>query len=70
MARKRNRDPAKIRKILKKRGYKKGKSPKGKVVHHIKPLRKGGKDTPKNIRVIPKGKHKMIHKHRRARGEV
>jgi len=64
------RNSTKIKKILKKRGYKKGKPPKGKEIHHIKPVAKGGKDTPKNIRVIPKGKHKRIHRNRKKRGKV
>ena len=64
------RNPAKIKKILKKRDYKKGNTPKGKVVHHVKPLAEGGKDTPKNIRVISESKHKKIHKNRRKRGKI
>lgn len=64
------RNPTKIKRILKRRGYKGGKPPKGKVVHHIKPKAKGGKDTLKNIRVIPKDKHKRIHKKRRERGLI
>ena len=70
MPRKTKRNPAKIKKILKKRGYKGGKAPKGKVAHHIKPKAKGGKDTSKTIRVIPKGKHKKIHKNRKKRGLI
>lgn len=70
MVRARKSDPEKIKKILEKRGYPEGKPPKGKVVHHVKPLKEGGKDTPGNIRVIPKGKHERIHKHRRARGKI
>ncbi|MDP8202046.1 MAG: HNH endonuclease signature motif containing protein [Candidatus Tenebribacter burtonii] len=64
------RDPAKIKKILEKRGYKGGNPPKGKEIHHIIPIAEGGKDTPKNIRVISKSKHKQIHKNRRERGEI
>lgn len=67
--RKRKADQEKIKKILIKRGYKKGQPPRGREVHHIKPLAKGGKDTSKNIRVIPKGKHHRIHKNRKKRGE-
>jgi hypothetical protein len=66
----RKRDRAKIRKILKKRGYKGGKAPKGKVIHHVKPKAKGGKETPKNIRVISEAKHKRIHRKRRKRGRI
>ena len=64
------RSPTKIKKILKKRGYKGGKPPKGKVVHHVKPVAEGGKDTPKNIRVISAHKHKIVHKKRRERGKI
>ena len=64
------RNQAEIKKILKKRGYKGGKTPKGKVVHHIEPKAKGGKETPKNIRVISEAKHKRIHKQRRKRGMI
>jgi len=66
---KRKADEKKIGKILEKRGYKNGEVPRGKEVHHIKPLIKGGKDTPKNIIVIPKTKHQQIHKNRKERGE-
>jgi len=64
------RSQTKIKKILKKRGYKGGKAPKGKEAHHVKPKAKGGKETPKNIRVISKAKHKRIHKRRRKRGKI
>lgn len=69
MSRKRKADLEKIKKILEKRGYKNGKLPKGKEVHHIKSLAKGGKDTPKNIIVIKASKHRKIHKNRKERGE-
>lgn len=70
MPRKTKRNPTKIKKILKKRGYKGGKAPKGKEAHHPKPKAKGGKDTPGNIRVISKRKHRKIHKHRKKKGVV
>lgn len=66
---KRKPDLEKIRKILKKRGYKNGEPPRGWEVHHIVPLAEGGKDTPKNIRVIPRRKHQQIHTNRKKRGE-
>jgi hypothetical protein len=66
---KRKADQEKIRKILEKRGYKNGEPPKGWETHHIKPLVKGGKDTSKNLVVIPKKKHQQIHENRRKRGE-
>ncbi len=64
------RNQAKIRKILKQKGYKSGKAPKGKVAHHVKPKVKGGKDTKGNIRVISKTKHIKIHRHRREKGKI
>jgi hypothetical protein len=66
---KRKPDQEKIEKILEKRGYKNGEPPRGWEVHHIKPLADGGKDTPKNIIVIPRTKHQQIHKNRKERGE-
>lgn len=69
MSVKRKADPEKIEKILEKRGYKDGKPPRGREVHHIKPLAEGGKDTPGNIRVIPTWKHRQIHKNRKERSE-
>ena len=70
MPRKRKADPEKIIKILKDRGYKDGEPPRGYDVHHIKPLAEGGKDTPGNIRVIKKTKHRQIHKNREKRGKI
>lgn len=64
------RNQVKIKKILQQRGYKDGEVPRGKVVHHIKPIAEGGKDTPKNIRVVSKSKHIKIHERRRERGET
>ena len=69
MPKKREADEKKIKKILERRGYKDGKPPRGHEVHHIKPLAAGGKDTPKNIRVIKTSTHREIHKNRRARGD-
>lgn len=63
-------DQEKIKKILIKRGYKDGKPPKGYEIHHTKSVKEGGNDTPRNIRVIKKGKHKQIHKNRRKRGKI
>ena len=67
---KRKPDLEKIKKILKKRGYKDGEPPRGQEVHHIVPLAEGGKDTSKNIRVVRKEKHKQIHKNRKKRGKI
>lgn len=66
---KRKADPVKIQKVLQNRGYKDGEAPRGWETHHIKPLAEGGKDTSKNIMVIPRSKHQQIHKNRKARGE-
>lgn len=63
-------DQSKIKKILEKRGYPKGKVPKGYEVHHVNPKAEGGKETSKNIHVIPKEKHKKIHSNRRKRGNI
>jgi len=59
---KKERSPTKVKKVLEKKGYKEGKIPKGKELHHVKPVAEGGKTTPKNTRVISKAKHKKIHK--------
>ena len=64
------RNPVKIRRILKQRGCKGGEAPRGKEVHHVKPVAKGGRDTPKNIRVVPSGKHRKIRRERRKRGGI
>jgi len=68
MSRKPNQE--KIKKILMERGYSGGKAPKGHEVHHVKTRAEGGQETPKNIRVIPEGKHKTIHKNRRKQGKI
>ena len=67
---KKERDPKKLKIVLEKKGYKDGKTPPGKVAHHIKPVSKGGKTTVNNIHVIWEGKHEQIHKNRRKRGKV
>ena len=67
---KRKVDSEKLKKVLEKRGYKDGKPAKGYEAHHIIPLAEGGKDVPRNIRVIKKEKHRQIHKNRRKRGEI
>jgi len=70
MNRKREADQTKIKNILRNRGYTNGEPPQGYEVHHIKPLAQGGKDTPKNIRVIKKAAHQQIHTNRKKRGEI
>lgn len=67
---KKQRDPEKVQKVLKQKGYKEGKLPKGKELHHVKPVSEGGKTTPKNTRVVSKAKHKQIHQNRAKRGKV
>jgi len=67
---KKERNPIKVKKVLKEKGYEEGKLPKGKELHHIKPVVGGGKTTPKNTRVISKPKHTKIHKNRRRRGKI
>ena len=64
------RSPEKVQKVLKQKGYPDGELPKGKVLHHIKPVVEGSKTTPKNTRVIPKVKHEQIHANRRKRGGI
>ncbi|MBA7482703.1 hypothetical protein ES705_08688 [subsurface metagenome] len=66
----RERSPAKRKEVLEKKGYPKGKLPKGKELHHVKPVSKGGKTRPKETRVVSKVKHKKIHAERRKRGKV
>ena len=67
---KKERSPKKVKKVLKEKGFEKGKLPKGKELHHVKPVAEGGKTTPKNTRVISKTKHKKIHKNRRKKGKI
>lgn len=67
---KKQRDPEKIKSVIIKKGYPSGKLPKGKELHHIKPVVEGGCTTTKNTRVIPAGKHTKIHKNRAKRGEI
>lgn len=65
---KKERSPAKLKKVLKEKGYKSGKAPKGKEAHHTKPVSEGGKTTKKNVRVLSKEKHKKIHSAKRKKG--
>ena len=63
-------DQEKIKKILIKRGYKDGNTPRGYETHHIKPVEEGGKDTPRNIRVVKRSKHIKIHANRKKQGKI
>ena len=67
---KRERSPKKVEKVIKAKGHPSGKLPKGKELHHVKPVAEGGKTTPKNTRITPKTKHKQIHSNRRKRGKI
>ncbi len=67
---KKERNPKKVKKVIKQKGYPSGKLPKGKVLHHPKPVAIGGKTIKKNTRVITKAKHKRIHKNRNKKGKI
>jgi len=67
---KKERDPQKVAKVIKQKGYPSGKLSKGKVLHHIKPVAVGGKTTKKNTLVVTTTKHKQIHKNRAERGKI
>jgi hypothetical protein len=64
------RDPKKKEDVLKAKGIKDGVLPKGKELHHVKPVADGGKTTPSNTRIVTEQKHKQIHKNRRKKGEI
>ncbi len=38
------------------------KVPRGKEVHHKKPLSTGGSDTVRNVKLVSKQRHKQVHK--------
>ena len=67
---KKERSPKKVEKVIKAKGHPSGKLPKGKELHHVKPVAEGGKTTPKNNRITSKAKHKRIHSNRRKRGKI
>ena len=64
------RSPKKVEKVTKSKGHRSGKLPKGKELHHVKPVAEGGKTIPKNTIVASKAKHKKIHSNRRKRGKT
>lgn len=66
----RERDPEKIERVLRRKGYAGGELPRGRVLHHIVPVSEGGKTTPKNTRVITNTRHKQIHANRKKKGLV
>ena len=49
----RERPSCAAQKVLKERDYKNGEPPRGYVVHHVKPLAEGGKDTGDNLDIGP-----------------
>jgi len=67
---KKERSPKKVEKIIKAKGHASGKLPKGKELHHVKPVAAGGKTTSKNTSVVSKAKHKKIHSNRRKRSKI
>ena len=67
---KKERSPAKRKKVLEKKGYKGGELPKSKVLHHKPPLAEGGETTPKKTRVVKKKAHQKLHAKRRKKGRV
>lgn len=67
---KKERSQKKVSSVIKQKGYKSGKLPTGKQLHHIKPVIEGGKTTKKNTRVVSTIKHKQIHKNRALNGKV
>ena len=69
-AKKKERSPSKIKKVLKQKGIKSGKLPKDKELYHVKTVAEGGKTTKKNTRIVSKSKHKQIHKNRRKKGKI
>jgi hypothetical protein len=67
---KKERSPKKVENVIKAKGHPIGKLPKGKELHHVKPVAEGGKTTSKNTRVVSEAKHKKIHSNRRKRGKI
>jgi len=69
-ARRAERSPAKVARVIQQKGYSSGSLPKGKELHHVKPVATGGKTTTKNTRVVTAAKHKQIHSNRRKEGKI
>jgi len=67
---KKERSPAKRKKVLKQKGYPGGKLPPGKELHHKPPLAEGGETTRKKTRVVKQKKHKELHAKRRKKGRI
>jgi len=69
-ARRAERKPAKVASVIRAKGYPSGKLPKGKVLHHVKPVALGGKTTTRNTRIVTATKHRKIHVNRRKAGGI
>jgi len=69
-ARRIERNPTKIARVVKEKGYSSGKLPAGKILHHVRPVATGGKTTTRNTRVVTKSAHKKIHANRRAADKI
>lgn len=67
---KKERARSKVDRVVKEKGYPRGKLPAGKELHHVIPVAEGGKTTKKNTRVLTKKEHKKIHKNRRKKGKI
>ena len=67
---KKERDPKKVKSVVKRKGFPGGKLPQGKELHHIKPVVEGGKTTLRNTKVVSEAKHKQIHKNHRKQGKI
>lgn len=67
---KKERSISKVAKVIKEKGHSTGKLPKGKELHHVKPVAEGGKTTNKNTREVSAKKHKQIHANRRKKGKI
>jgi hypothetical protein len=67
---KRERDPRKVKSVIKRKGFPSGKLPMGKELHHKKPVALGGKTTLQNTVVILKTKHQKIHASKRKNGLI
>ena len=67
---KKERAPQKVKAVIEAKGYPNGTLPKGKELHHVKPVAEGGKTTKENTRVVTKAKHKQIHQNRAKKGKI
>jgi hypothetical protein len=56
---KKERDPEKVAKVIKQKGYPSDELPRGRVLHHIKPVAVGGKTTAQNCQMLCKQDNRM-----------